>query len=147
MPSYDRTCALSPHLQHLEAESIHIIRETAAAFRRPVFLYSIGKGSSVLLQLACKAFVAGRPPFPLMHIDTLWKFRDMIKFRDETAYQLNLNLITYSNTTDSAARVLPYGPDSGEYTRVMKTEALRQALDHYGFDAAIGGARRDEEKS
>jgi sulfate adenylyltransferase subunit 2 len=123
------------------------MREVAAEFRRPVMLYSIGKDSSVLLHLAVKAFHPAPPPFPLLHIDTTWKFREMIAFRDETARRLGLNLIVYVNRDGLERGVSPFASGSVIHTRVMKTEALRQALDKFGFDAAFGGARRDEEKS
>ena len=134
------------HLERLEAESIHIIREVAAESRNPVMLYSIGKDSSVMLHLARKAFSPAPPPFPLMHIDTTWKFRDMIAFRDRMAKEAGMRLIVYTNQDGVKAELNPFdhGPN---YTRVMKTEALKQALDLYKFDAAFGGARRDEEKS
>jgi sulfate adenylyltransferase subunit 2 len=127
----------------LEAEAIHVLRETAGAFHRPVLLYSVGKDSSVLLHLAAKAFAPGRVPFPVLHIDTGWKFREMIAFRDATARRLGLDLRVHTNPE----RVTPFSHDAHEYTRIMKTVALRQALDAGGFDAAIGGARRDEERS
>jgi sulfate adenylyltransferase subunit 2 len=139
--------ALQPHLQRLEAESISIMREVVAEFRNPVMLYSIGKDSSVMLHLALKAFYPERPPFPLLHVDTTWKFRDMIVFRDETVRRLGLELITYVNPDGVARGVNPIDSGSQVHTRVMKTEALKQALDAHGFDAAFGGARRDEEKS
>ena len=135
------------HLQQLEAESIHIIREVAAEFAKPVMLYSIGKDSSVLLHLARKAFFPGRIPFPLLHIDTTWKFREMIQFRDNIAKELGFELIVHINTDGVAAGVGPFTHGSRKHTDVMKTEGLLQALDKYGFDAAFGGARRDEEKS
>ena len=135
------------HLRRLEAESIHIFREVAAEFRNPVLLYSIGKDSSVLLHLALKAFYPAKPPFPIMHVDTTWKFREMIAFRDETARRLGLDLIVYVNEEGVRNGVSPVASGSSVHTQVMKTEALRQALDKYGFDAAFGGARRDEEKS
>ena len=138
---------LPPHLARLEAESIGILREGAAAFRRPVLLYSIGKDSSVLLHLAMKAFFPGKPPFPLLHIDTTWKFREMIRFRDNMAQQLGLELLVHTNQEGLARGINPIASGSALHTQVMKTEALRQALDKYGFDAAFGGARRDEEKS
>src|SRR6186713_904556 len=137
----------SSHLQRLEAESIHILRETAAEFRKPVMLYSIGKDSSVLLHLAMKAFHPGKPPFPLLHVDTTWKFREMIEFRDRRARELGLDLIVHTNNDGVGQGITPFSHGSARYTDVMKTQALRQALDHHGFDAAIGGARRDEEKS
>ena len=135
------------HLDRLESESIHIIREVAAEFRNPVMLYSIGKDSAVMLHLAMKAFAPGRPPFPLLHVDTTWKFREMIAFRDETAKRLGLDLIVHVNEEGVARGVGPVSHGSKVHTDVMKTEALKQALDKYGFDAAFGGARRDEEKS
>ena len=135
------------HLQQLEAESIHIIREVAAEFAKPVMLYSIGKDSSVLLHLARKAFFPGRIPFPLMHIDTTWKFKEMIQFRDETAKRLGIELIVHINEEGVKAGIGPFTHGSRKHTDVMKTEGLLQALDKYGFDAAFGGARRDEEKS
>ena len=138
---------LSKHLAGLEAEAIHILRETAAEFEKPVLLYSIGKDSSVLLHLALKAFRPGRLPFPLMHVDTLWKFREMIAFRDKIATQIGEKLIVYVNQDGVRRGINPIDSGSSIHTHVMKTEALRQALDQYGFDAAIGGARRDEEKS
>jgi sulfate adenylyltransferase subunit 2 len=130
-------------LDVLEAEAIHVLREAAGAFRRPVLLYSIGKDSSVLLHLAIKAFAPGRVPFPVLHIDTGWKFREMIAFRDGTARRHRLDLKVHTNPD----RVTPFSHGAHEYTRIMKTVALRQALDAGGFDAAIGGARRDEERS
>ncbi|MFI7677289.1 sulfate adenylyltransferase subunit CysD [Actinophytocola sp. NPDC049390] len=130
-------------LDVLEAEAIHILREAAGAFRRPVLLYSIGKDSSVLLHLAVKAFAPGRVPFPVLHIDTGWKFREMIAFRDATAAGLGLDLLVHTNPED----VTPFTHGTHEYTRIKKTVALRQALDAGGFDAAVGGARRDEERS
>jgi sulfate adenylyltransferase subunit 2 len=135
------------NLKRLEAESIGIMREVAAEFRNPVMLYSIGKDSSVMLHLARKAFFPGNPPFPLLHIDTGWKFRDMIAFRDATAYQLGLDLLVHTNEEGKARCINPITSGSALHTAVMKTEALKQALDHFGFDAAFGGARRDEEKS
>ena len=135
------------HLKELEAESIHIIREVAAEFDKPVMLYSIGKDSSVMVQLAMKAFYPGKPPFPLMHIDTTWKFREMYEFRETYAKrELGLEVLIYVN---EEGRKLGLNPleHSGKHTTVMKTEALKDALDKYGFDAAFGGARRDEEKS
>jgi sulfate adenylyltransferase subunit 2 len=135
------------HLQRLEAESIYILREVAADFRNPVMLYSIGKDSSVLLHLAMKAFYPGKPPFPLLHVDTTWKFREMIAFRDQRVRELGLDLLIHVNADGISQGVGPFSHGSARHTDVMKTEALRQALDHYGFDAAIGGARRDEEKS
>jgi sulfate adenylyltransferase subunit 2 len=138
---------LLSHLQQLEAESIHIIREVAAESANPVMLYSIGKDSSVMLRLAQKAFHPGRIPFPLLHVDTLWKFREMIELRDRTARELGLNMLVWTNPEGRARNVNPFDYGSQKYTHIMKTEALKQALDHYGFDAAFGGARRDEEKS
>ena len=138
---------LTPHLARLEAEAIGILREGAAAFRRPVLLYSIGKDSGVLLHLAMKAFFPGKPPFPLLHIDTTWKFKEMIRFRDNIAQQLGLELLVHTNQEGLARGINPIASGSALHTQVMKTEALRQALDKYGFDAAFGGARRDEEKS
>ncbi|MBQ0747953.1 MAG: sulfate adenylyltransferase subunit CysD [Marinobacter sp.] len=135
------------HLKQLEAESIHIIREVAAEFDNPVMLYSIGKDSAVMLHLAIKAFAPGKPPFPLMHIDTTWKFREMIKFRDELTKRLGLKLIVHTNQEGVAQGVGPFTHGSAKHTDVMKTQALKQALEKYGFDAAFGGARRDEEKS
>jgi sulfate adenylyltransferase subunit 2 len=135
------------HLKRLEAESIHIIREVAAEFANPVMLYSIGKDSSVMLHLAMKAFYPAKPPFPLLHVDTTWKFREMIKFRDETAKRLGLKLLVHVNEDGVKRGINPFDSGSALHTQVMKTEALKQALDKYGFDAAFGGARRDEEKS
>ncbi|MDP4014227.1 MAG: sulfate adenylyltransferase subunit CysD [Candidatus Nanopelagicales bacterium] len=131
----------------LEAEAIHVFRETAAAFRKPVLLYSIGKDSSVLLHLALKAFAPAPLPFPVMHIDTTWKFQEMIQFRDRRAAELGLDLIVATNEEALNEGVSPFTHGTHEYTRLMKTVALREALDEYGFDAAIGGARRDEERS
>jgi sulfate adenylyltransferase subunit 2 len=135
------------HLDWLEAESVYILREVAAECGNPVLLYSIGKDSSVLLHLAAKAFYPGRIPFPVLHIDTTWKFRDMIAFRDRRAAELGLRLIVHTNRDGLVQGIDPFRSGSRLYTDVMKTQALRQALDLYGFDAAIGGARRDEEKS
>ena len=135
------------HLKRLEAESIRIMREVAAEFSNPVMLYSIGKDSAVMLHLAMKAFYPSKPPFPLMHVDTTWKFKEMITFRDETVKRLGLDLIVHTNEEGRAAGVTPFSHGSNYYTHVMKTEALKQALTKYGFDAAFGGARRDEEKS
>src|SRR5918998_5577692 len=135
------------HLDRLEAESIDILREGVAESERPVLLYSIGKDSSVLLHLARKAFYPSPLPFPLMHVDTTWKFREMIQFRDETAKRLNLNLIVYINQSGIERGINPFASGSAVHTHVMKTEGLKQALDKYQFDAAFGGARRDEEKS
>jgi sulfate adenylyltransferase subunit 2 len=135
------------HLQRLEAESIHILREVVAECERPVMLYSIGKDSSVLLHLAMKAFYPARPPFPLLHVDTTWKFREMIAFRDATAARLGVQLLVHTNKEGLARGIGPFTHGSAVHTDVMKTQALKQALDQYGFDAAFGGARRDEEKS
>ena len=135
------------HLKKLEAESIHIIREVAAEFDRPVMLYSIGKDSAVMLHLAMKAFHPGKPPFPLLHVDTTWKFRDMITFRDRLAHDLGLDLIVHINQEGVKQGIGPFTHGSEKHTDIMKTEALKQALNHYQFDAAFGGARRDEEKS
>ena len=140
------TAAVS-HLDLLEAEAIHIFREAAAQFRKPVLMYSIGKDSTVLLHLARKAFYPQRPPFPLLHIDTTWKFREMIAFRDKTVRDFGLELITYTNQDGLARNVNPFDFSPSVYTDVMKTAALKQALDLHGFDAAFGGARRDEEAS
>ncbi|WP_434950541.1 sulfate adenylyltransferase subunit CysD [Shewanella sp. HL-SH4] len=135
------------HLQQLEAESIQIIREVAAEFDNPVMMYSIGKDSSVMLHLARKAFYPGKIPFPLMHIDTGWKFKEMIEFRDSQAKAFGLDLITHTNQEGVEQGVGPYTHGSAKHTDIMKTQALKQALNKYGFDAAFGGARRDEEKS
>ncbi len=135
------------HLQRLEAESIHILREVVAECERPVMLYSIGKDSSVLLHLAMKAFHPAKPPFPLLHVDTTWKFREMIAFRDATAAKLGLQLLVHINKEGLARGIGPFTHGSAVHTDVMKTQALKQALDLHGFDAAFGGARRDEEKS
>ncbi|MFT6221893.1 MAG: sulfate adenylyltransferase subunit 2 [Candidatus Endobugula sp.] len=135
------------HLKQLEAESIHIIREVAAEFDNPVMLYSVGKDSAVMLHLAMKAFAPGKPPFPLMHVDTKWKFKEMIKFRDIHVKNLGLELIVHSNQDGIDQGVGPFTHGSAKHTDIMKTQALKQALDKYGFDAAFGGARRDEEKS
>ena len=134
-------------LKALENESIEIFRETAAAFQKPVMLYSIGKDSSVLLHLARKAFYPAPIPFPLLHVDTTWKFKEMISFRDEIVTKYGLNLLVHTNQEGVADGTNPFTMGISEYTRIMKTVALRQALDKYGFDAAIGGSRRDEEKS
>ena len=139
--------ATTSHLQRLESESIHIMREVVAEFRKPVMLYSIGKDSSVLLHLAMKAFHPGKPPFPLLHVDTTWKFGEMIAFRDRRVRELGLDLLVHVNPDGVAEGVGPFSHGSARHTDVMKTQALRQALDLHGFDAAIGGARRDEEKS
>ncbi len=135
------------HLKQLEAESIHIIREVAAEFENPVMLYSIGKDSSVMLHLTLKAFYPGNPPFPLMHVDTTWKFQEMIEFRDQQVKKLGLELIVYVNQEGVVAGISPFIHGSEKHTDVMKTQALKQALDKHNFDAAFGGARRDEEKS
>jgi sulfate adenylyltransferase subunit 2 len=134
-------------LRQLEAEAMYIMREAVAEFANPVMLYSIGKDSSVMLHIAQKAFFPGKPPFPLLHIDTTWKFREMLAFRDETAARLGMDLIVHVNENGLAAGVSPIASGSAIHTQVMKTEALRQALDKWRFDAAFGGARRDEEKS
>ncbi len=142
-PSYHLT-----HLRQLEAESIHIIREVASQFDKPVMLYSVGKDSSVMVHLALKAFYPGRPPFPLMHVDTTWKFREMIEFRDRyVGRELGLDLIVHINQDGVDQGIGPFTHGSQVHTDVMKTQALRQALDLHRFDAAFGGARRDEEKS
>lgn len=138
---------LPPHLRILEAEAITIIREVVAEFRNPVMLYSIGKDSSVLLHLALKAFAPGPLPFPLLHVDTTWKFREMIAFRDRIAEKHGVEILVHVNADGVARNISPVASGSAVHTQVMKTEALKQALDHYGFDAAFGGARRDEEKS
>jgi len=135
------------HLKQLEAESIQIIREVAAEFENPVMMYSIGKDSSVMVRLAQKAFYPGRLPFPLLHVDTTWKFREMIKFRDEFCRENGLKLIVHTNTEAVAQGINPFDHGSNKYTAIMKTQALKDALNKYAFDAAFGGARRDEEKS
>jgi sulfate adenylyltransferase subunit 2 len=135
------------HLRRLEAESIFIMREVVATFAKPVMMYSIGKDSAVMLHLAMKAFYPARPPFPLLHIDTTWKFKDMIRFRDQTARKLGLDLIVHTNEDGLRQGINPFDHGSSLYTQVMKTDALKQALTKHGFDAAFGGARRDEEKS
>ena len=135
------------HLQLLEAESIHIMREVVAQAERPVMLYSIGKDSSVMLRIAMKAFYPAKPPFPLLHIDTTWKFREMILFRDQMLAELGLDLLVHINPAGLAMNINPMTHGSVVHTDVMKTQSLKQALDQYGFDAAFGGARRDEEKS
>jgi sulfate adenylyltransferase subunit 2 len=135
------------HLERLEAEAIHIMREVVAECERPVMLYSIGKDSSVMLHLAVKAFYPARPPFPFLHVDTTWKFREMISFRDETARRLGLDLLVHVNREGLEMGVGPFTHGSALHTDIMKTQALKQSLDKYGFDAAFGGARRDEEKS
>lgn len=141
------TLHLPPHLRMLEAESIEIIREVVAGFEKPVMLYSIGKDSSVLLHLARKAVFPAKVPFPLLHVDTTWKFREMIAFRDETVHRYGLDLIVHINKDGLAQGIGPITSGSATHTRIMKTEALKQALDLHGFDAAVGGARRDEELS
>lgn len=138
---------LLSHLNRLEAESIHIFREVAATFTKPVMLYSVGKDSSVLMHLAMKAFRPARPPFPFLHVDTTWKFREMIAFRDAMAARLGVDLIVHVNEEGLCDNINPFDHGSNTHTHIMKTVALRQALDRYGFDAAYGGARRDEEKS
>jgi sulfate adenylyltransferase subunit 2 len=135
------------HLQRLEAEAIHIFREVAATFSKPVMLYSVGKDSSVMLHLAMKAFYPAKPPFPFLHVDTTWKFKDMIAFRDRMAAELGFDLLVHINPEGVEQQISPFTHGSSLHTHVMKTVALRQALDKYGFDAAFGGARRDEEKS
>jgi len=135
------------HLQHLEAESIHIIREVVAEAEKPVMLYSMGKDSSVMLRLAMKAFHPAKPPFPLLHVDTTWKFRDMYTFRDRMVKALGINLIVHINAEGLRMKINPFIHGSTIHTDIMKTQGLKQALDTYGFDAAFGGARRDEEKS
>ncbi len=135
------------HLKQLEAESIHIIREVAAEFDNPVMMYSIGKDSAVMLHLARKAFYPGSPPFPLMHVDTTWKFKEMIAFRDKMAKEVGMDLIVHTNQEGVEQGIGPFTHGSSKHTDVMKTQALKQALDKYKFDAAFGGARRDEEKS
>lgn len=135
------------HLKQLEAESIHIMREVAAEFDNPVMLYSVGKDSSVMLHLAKKAFAPGIPPFPLMHVDTTWKFKEMIQFRDYMAKKLGMKLIVHQNPEGLAMNINPFVHGSSKHTDIMKTQGLKQALDKHGFDAAFGGARRDEEKS
>ena len=135
------------HLKELEAESIHIIREVAAEFERPVMLYSVGKDSAVMLHLTMKAFFPGKPPFPMMHVDTTWKFKEMIEFRDQLVKKLGLDLLIHINQDGVDQGIGPFTHGSKKHTDVMKTEGLKQALDKYQFDAAFGGARRDEEKS
>lgn len=135
------------HLKQLEAESIHIIREVVAEFQNPVMLYSIGKDSSVMLHLALKAFYPGKPPFPLLHIDTTWKFQEMIRFRDEHAQRVGMELIVHTNQDGLREGINPFTHGSRVYTDVMKTQSLKQALELHGYDAAFGGARRDEERS
>src|SRR5271155_2974699 len=138
---------LPAHLRRLEAESIQIMREVVAEMRNPVMLYSIGKDSSVMLHVAMKAFHPGKPPFPLLHVDTTWKFREMIAFRDATARRLGLDLIVHVNEDGRRRGINPITSGSALHTDIMKTQALKQALDKHAFDAALGGARRDEEKS
>lgn len=135
------------HLKQLEAESIHIMREVVAEFDNPVMLYSVGKDSSVMLHLAKKAFAPGTPPFPLMHVDTTWKFKEMIRFRDQMAKKLGMELIVHQNPEGLAMNINPFVHGSSLHTDIMKTQGLKQALDKHRFDAAFGGARRDEEKS
>lgn len=135
------------HLDRLEAESIHIFREVAASFSKPVMLYSVGKDSSVLLHLAMKAFYPAKPPFPFLHVDTTWKFQEMIAFRDETARKRGFELLVHINEEGVEQGINPFDSGSNVHTNIMKTVALRQALTKHGFDAAFGGARRDEEKS
>ncbi|QSR34824.1 sulfate adenylyltransferase small subunit [Marinobacterium iners] len=135
------------HLKQLEAESIHIIREVAAEFDNPVMLYSVGKDSSVMLHLARKAFFPGRPPFPLLHVDTTWKFKEMIQFRDRMAQEAGMDLIVHINPEGVEMGISPFTHGSSKHTDIMKTQGLKQALNQYKFDAAFGGARRDEEKS
>ncbi len=144
----DLSCAYSmTHLKQLEAESIHIIREVVAEFDKPVMLYSIGKDSAVMLHLALKAFAPGKPPFPLLHVDTTWKFKEMIAFRDMRAKELGMDLIVHINQDGVDMGISPFVHGSAKHTDIMKTQGLKQALNKYGFDAAFGGARRDEEKS
>src|SRR5262249_29269871 len=142
-----RTDMTLTHLQRLEAESIHIMREVVAEAEKPVMLYSIGKDSSVMLRLALKAFHPAKPPFPLLHIDTTWKFRDMYTFRDRTVKELGLDLLVHINPEGLKMNINPFVHGSTIHTDIMKTQALKQGLDRYGFDVALGGARRDEEKS
>ncbi len=147
MTTTDTTDLSMTHLQQLEAESIHIIREVVAEFEKPVMMYSIGKDSTCMLHLARKAFAPAPIPFPLLHVDTTWKFRDMITFRDRTAEELGLDLIVHTNEEGRAQGINPFDHGSKNYTDIMKTQALKQALEAGGFDAAFGGARRDEERS
>lgn len=135
------------HLKQLEAESIHIIREVAAEFDKPVMLYSVGKDSAVMMHLTMKAFHPGKPPFPMMHVDTTWKFREMIEFRDQRIKELGWDLIVHINQEGVDMGISPFTHGSAKHTDIMKTQGLKQALNKYGFDAAFGGARRDEEKS
>ncbi len=146
-PQIESRHTLSRHLKRLEAESIGILREVAAEFRNPVMLYSIGKDSGVMVHLALKAFHPSKPPFPLLHVDTKWKFRDMIRHRDELVARYGLKLLVHTNPEGLARGIDPIASGSQLHTQVMKTEALKQALDKWEFDAAFGGARRDEEKS
>jgi sulfate adenylyltransferase subunit 2 len=138
---------LSPHLQRLEDEAIRILREVVAEFRRPVMLYSVGKDSSVMLHLARKAFFPASPPFPFLHIASGWDFRELIEHRDRMAAEYGLDLLVHGNEEAAAAGVNPFDTETGEYSRLMLTEALKAALDRHGFDAALGGGRRDEEKA
>ncbi|MEE3501157.1 sulfate adenylyltransferase subunit CysD [Acidiphilium acidophilum] len=147
LPADTLAPARSADLAALEAESIEIIRETVAGFRNPVMLYSIGKDSSVMLHLALKAFYPAKPPFPLLHVDTGWKFREMIRFRDETVARLGLHLIVRTNAEAAAGGINPFDHGASTYTKIMKTDTLKAALDELKYDAAFGGARRDEEKS
>ena len=142
MPEYNLT-----HLKQLEAESIHIMREVAAEFDKPVMLYSVGKDSAVMLRLALKTFYPGKLPFPLMHVDTTWKFKEMIAFRDQQIEKLGLDIIVHTNQEGVDAGIGPFTHGSEKHTDIMKTQALKQALNKHKFDAAFGGARRDEEKS
>jgi sulfate adenylyltransferase subunit 2 len=142
-----RASLLSPHLQRLEDEAVHILREVAAEFRRPVMLYSVGKDSSVMLHLARKAFHPAPPPFPFLHIATGWDFRELLDHRDRMAARYGLSLLVHGNDAAARAGINPFDTEAGEYSRLMLTEALKSALDHHGFDAAFGGGRRDEEKS
>jgi len=135
------------HLKQLEAESIHIIREVAAEFDKPVMLYSVGKDSAVMMHLTMKAFFPGKPPFPMMHVDTTWKFKEMIEFRDQRIKDLGWDLIVHINQEGVDMGISPFVHGSAKHTDIMKTQGLKQALNKYGFDAAFGGARRDEEKS
>ncbi|MFD2183360.1 sulfate adenylyltransferase subunit CysD [Rhodoplanes azumiensis] len=146
-PTTEPRAHLSPHLKTLEAEAIFIMREVAAEFRNPVMLYSVGKDSSVMLHIARKAFFPGRPPFPLLHIASGWDFREVITHRDRMAAHYGLDLLVHTNAHAAAAGVNPFDTETGEYSRLMLTEALKTALDAHGFDAAFGGARRDEEKA
>jgi sulfate adenylyltransferase subunit 2 len=147
LQDYSVNSTTSPHLRRLEAEAIFIMREVVAEFERPVMLYSIGKDSSAMLHVALKAFYPSKPPFPLLHVDTTWKFREMIAFRDEAAQRTGMELLVHVNEDGVRRGISPIASGSSVHTQVMKTEGLRQALDHWKFDAAFGGARRDEEKS